>query len=239
MEKDGKNCFGIKNMILNCKRHVEHPFAGWNTQHLWSKQLKKLSLPLTRTKHPSCPFVLVAPLFVSVLVQHCMPIVDVSSLFLHLFLPLGLLISQPVYHRLRSAISSHRSRSSVRLLRSFAPWALVVWQPLIVVLSVIDACSCAPEPRSLVEDRVKAWEEAHVNDENGDDPNDQDHHHLDDGQAPGFEFAGTPESKYGYDPNDGFPLFKICQWTSRFFFKWPNGLLIRSSVTLIQVNHSR
>ena len=34
MEKDGKNCFGVKKMISTSKRHVEHPFAGQNTQQV-------------------------------------------------------------------------------------------------------------------------------------------------------------------------------------------------------------
>ena len=34
MEKDGKNCFGVKKMISTSKRHVEHPFGGQNTQQV-------------------------------------------------------------------------------------------------------------------------------------------------------------------------------------------------------------
>ena len=30
---DGKGCFSIRKSISTSKRCVEHPFAGWNTQH--------------------------------------------------------------------------------------------------------------------------------------------------------------------------------------------------------------
>ena len=36
-KKDVKSCFGIKKMISTSERYAEHPFAGRNTQHLWSK----------------------------------------------------------------------------------------------------------------------------------------------------------------------------------------------------------
>ena len=32
-EKEATNCFSVKKLILTSKRHVEHSFAGQNTQH--------------------------------------------------------------------------------------------------------------------------------------------------------------------------------------------------------------
>ena len=34
MEIDGQSCFNVKKIISTSKQSAEHPFAGWNTQHL-------------------------------------------------------------------------------------------------------------------------------------------------------------------------------------------------------------
>lgn len=60
---------------------------------------------------------------------------------------------------------------------------------------VVDAGGSQPKASSLVKDRVKAWEETHVDDENGDDPDDENHDNFDDGEASGFPFTSAARTK--------------------------------------------
>jgi len=122
------------------------------------------------------------PSIVLTSVQHAVAIINVSSLFLDLFLPLGLLIADPV-----DDVTAHRVHlgrhgcpaTSGRPAPSPAFVGLVVVRVRLVPLLPVAAQSPAP---FVVEDGVQTLKEYHVNDEDADDPNDDDNDDPHDGQ---------------------------------------------------------
>lgn len=127
-------------------------------------------------------------------IQHVVTVVDVPPLLLDLLFPPVLRVSHPVDDR--GPVGPHRGRvGGVAGGAAATPGRIVgVLGLLVLELVVLLAIVGAREP--LVEDWVEAGEEAHVDDENADDPDDEDDHHLHDAEIPYLveAFASRAES---------------------------------------------
>lgn len=112
-----------------------------------------------------------------------MLVVDVASLLLHLSLPLVLLLANLVEHA--------AARAARPLLHR---------QGLLHVELLVDVLLVGG-PAS-VEQRVEAHEEEHVDGEQGDDPDDEDHQHADGGGVAALVAALAPRAELTLPPLD-------------------------------------
>ena len=142
-----------------------------------------------------------------------MSVVNVPPLLLDLALPFCLLVAQPVDHvstgsGCRASLPSHLLHGVSSSLTPLFTLTLPVLVLFIQVFPVPNAGSSGRVrhtrlqiPPPVVQDRVEALQEAHVNDQDRDDPNDHDDHHLHDGEAADLELAvasGTEHPGLGF-----------------------------------------